>query len=113
MESKMINDIVNALENEYIDAKCSLDFTTPLELLIAVILSAQSTDAMINKITPRLFSELRTAKDFAECDILRLEKLVKSSGFYHNKKRRQINHSAFSFLFVSVFLAKRSNAFSS
>lgn len=83
----MINKIVDALENEYKDAKCSLDFSTPLELLIAVILSAQSTDAMINKITPKLFSELKTAKDFAECDISRLEELVKSSGFYHNKAK--------------------------
>ena len=54
----MINKIVDALENEYKDAKCSLDFSNPLELLIAVILSAQSTDAMINKITPKLFTEL-------------------------------------------------------
>lgn len=83
----MVKDIVLALEKEYSDAKCSLDFNNPLELLIAVILSAQSTDAMINKITPRLFSELKTAKDFANCDIKRLEELVKSSGFYHNKAK--------------------------
>lgn len=83
----MINKIVNALENEYKDAKCSLNFSNPLELMVAVILSAQSTDAMINKITPKLFSELKTAKDYAECDILILEELVKSSGFYHNKAK--------------------------
>jgi len=83
----VVKEIIKSLENEYKDAKCSLDFTNPLELLIAVILSAQSTDAMINKITPRLFSELKTAKDFAECDITRLEELVKSSGFYHNKAK--------------------------
>ncbi len=83
----MVKEIVKALENEYKDAKCSLDYDTPLELLIAVILSAQSTDAMINKITPRLFSELKTAKDYAECDIEQLEKLIKSSGFYHNKAK--------------------------
>jgi len=83
----MVKEIVLALEKEYSDAKCSLDFNTPLELLIAVILSAQSTDSMINKITPRLFSELKTAKDFANCDIKYLEELVKSSGFYHNKAK--------------------------
>jgi len=83
----MVKEIVKALEEKYIDAKCSLDFNTPLQLLIAVILSAQSTDAMINKITPKLFSELKTAKDFAECDIKRLEGLIKSSGFYHNKAK--------------------------
>lgn len=83
----MIEKIVEALEKEYDDAKCSLDYDTPLHLLIAVMLSAQSTDAMINKITPKLFSELNTAKDFAECDILKLESLIKSSGFYHNKAK--------------------------
>ena len=83
----MVKEIIKALEREYPDAKCSLDFNTPLELLIAVILSAQSTDAMINKITPKLFSELKTAKDFAKCDIKKLEGLIKSSGFYHNKAK--------------------------
>lgn len=83
----MINKIITNLINKYSDAKCSLDFNTPLELLIAVILSAQSTDAMINKITPKLFSELKTADDFKNCDIKKLEELVKSSGFYHNKAK--------------------------
>lgn len=83
----MIEKIVNALAKEYTDAKCSLNFTNSFELLIAVILSAQSTDAMINKITPKLFSELKTPKDFMECDIKKLEELVKSSGFYHNKAK--------------------------
>lgn len=83
----MINKIIDNLEREYADAKCSLDATTPLELLIAVMLSAQSTDSMINKITPKLFSELKTAEDFAKCDIKKLEVLVKSSGFYHNKAK--------------------------
>ena len=83
----MIEKIVSALEKEYPDATCSLNFTNPLELMIAVILSAQSTDAMINKITPRLFSELKNAEDFANCDIKKLEELVKSSGFYHNKAK--------------------------
>ena len=83
----MINEIISILINKYSDAKCSLDFTTPFELLIAVILSAQSTDAMINKITPKLFSELKTAEDFTNCKIEKLEELIKSSGFYHNKAK--------------------------
>ena len=83
----MVEKIVKALEKEYPDAKCSLEYDTPLHLLIAVMLSAQSTDAMINKITPKLFSELSSAKDFADCDIKKLESLVKSSGFYHNKAK--------------------------
>jgi len=83
----MIEKIVSALEKEYPDATCSLNFSNPLELMIAVILSAQSTDAMINKITPKLFMELKNAEDFANCDIKKLEELVKSSGFYHNKAK--------------------------
>ena len=83
----MIEEIVKALEKEYPDAKCSLEYDSPLHLLIAVMLSAQSTDAMINKITPKLFAELNSAKDFMECDIKKLETLVKSSGFYHNKAK--------------------------
>lgn len=87
MQEKNINEIIDALVEKYSDAKCSLDYNTPLELLIAVILSAQSTDAMINRITPRLFTELKTAEDFANCDIKKLEELIKSSGFYHNKAK--------------------------
>lgn len=83
----MISKIVEILENEYPNAECSLDFTTPLELLIAVILSAQSTDAQINKLTPTLFKRFKTAKDFANCDINELEQYVKSSGFYKNKAK--------------------------
>lgn len=83
----MINEIVENLEKRYSDAKCSLNFNTPLQLLIAVILSAQSTDAMINKITPKLFEELKNSKDFANCEIKHLEELIKSSGFYHNKAK--------------------------
>lgn len=87
MQEKHVNKIIDALVEKYSDAKCSLDYDTPLELLIAVILSAQSTDAMINKITPHLFAELKTAEDFANCDIKKLEELIKSSGFYHNKAK--------------------------
>lgn len=83
----MINEIVNGLKNEYPNAACSLDFMTPLQLLIAVILSAQSTDAQINKLTPALFERFKTAKDFANADIKELEKYVKSSGFYKNKAK--------------------------
>lgn len=83
----MINKIIEILENAYPNAECSLNFTNPLELLIAVILSAQSTDAQINKLTPALFKRFKTAKDFAKCDISELERYVKSSGFYKNKAK--------------------------
>ena len=83
----MINKIIEILDNEYPNAECSLDFMTPLQLLIAVILSAQSTDAQINKLTPALFERFKTAKDFANADIAELEQYVKSSGFYKNKAK--------------------------
>jgi len=82
-----IEDIVNALIKEYPDAKCSLIFNNPLELLISVMLSAQSTDAQINKLTPKLFNRFKTAKDFATANISELEEYVKSSGFYKNKAK--------------------------
>ena len=87
MTKKTIENIINTLIKEYPEAECSLDFRNPLELLIAVILSAQSTDAMINKITPALFNRFSTAQDFANADIKELEEYVKSSGFYHNKAK--------------------------
>jgi len=83
----MINKIISILENEYPNAECSLNFTTPLTLLIAVMLSAQSTDAQINKLTPALFERFKTAKDFANADINEIENYVKSSGFYKNKAK--------------------------
>jgi endonuclease-3 len=64
-----------------------LNYDGPLQLLIAVILSAQCTDARVNKITPALFARFPTARDFAECDIKELERLVKPSGFYKNKAK--------------------------
>ena len=83
----MINKIIDCLEKEYPNAACSLNFMTPLQLLIAVILSAQSTDAQINKLTPALFAKYKTSKDFANADIKELEQYVKSSGFYKNKAK--------------------------
>src|SRR3954470_5342420 len=60
--------IYSRLEAAYPDAKCSLDFKSPLHLLIATILSAQSTDKMVNTITPALFRKYKSAKNFAEAD---------------------------------------------
>ena len=83
----MIKKIIEILENEYPNAECSLDFMNPLQLLIAVILSAQSTDAQINKLTPALFKKFKTARDFANANTTELEQYVKSSGFYKNKAK--------------------------
>ncbi len=64
---------------------CELDFTNPLELTVATILSAQSTDKGVNLATPALFKRYRTALDYAQADRTELEELVRSTGFYRNK----------------------------
>lgn len=64
---------------------CELDFTNPLELTVATILSAQSTDKRVNLTTPPLFEKYRTAKDYAEADRAELEELIRPTGFYRNK----------------------------
>jgi endonuclease-3 len=60
--------ILELLDRHYPDARCSLDFSTPLELLVATILSAQCTDERVNKVTPALFAKYRTAGDYAAAD---------------------------------------------
>ena len=69
----------------YPDAHCELDFGHPLELLVATILSAQTTDKRVNMVTPVLFSRYRTAADYAGADREELEKIIQSTGFYHAK----------------------------
>lgn len=69
----------------YPDAKCELNFRSPLELLVATILSAQTTDKRVNMVTPTLFSRYETAADYASADREELEKIIQSTGFYHNK----------------------------
>jgi endonuclease III len=69
----------------YPDAHCELDFSCPLELLVATILSAQTTDKRVNLVTPVLFSRYATAADYAAADRDELEKIIQSTGFYHAK----------------------------
>lgn len=87
MNNKKIHDFMNILKDTYPDAKCSLDFTTPFELLIAVILSAQCTDERVNKTTPSIFSTYSTPEDFANIDLNELENLIHPCGFYKNKAK--------------------------
>ena len=82
-----ITNIINTLKITYPDAKCSLDFSTPFELVVAVMLSAQCTDERVNKTTPSLFSKYSTPEDFANIDILELENLIHPCGFYKNKAK--------------------------
>ena len=67
------------------DAHCELDFTTPLELAVATILSAQCTDRRVNEVTPALFRRYPTAADYAGADREELEALIRSTGFFRNK----------------------------
>src|SRR5699024_7222520 len=79
---EMIDDI---LSQTYPDAHCELDFTTPLELLVATVLSAQCTDARVNLTTPALFAAYPNAHAYAEADIAELQELVRPTGFFRNK----------------------------
>jgi len=80
-----VKSILKILDEFYRDAKCSLDFHDPLQLLISTILSAQCTDERVNKVTPALFEKYRSAGAFAEAPIEELEQAIRSTGFYHNK----------------------------
>jgi endonuclease III len=80
-----------ALAQAFPHVYCELDFTNPLELTVATILSAQSTDKRVNLTTPALFARYRTAPDYAEADRTELEELVRPTGFYRNKAAALIN----------------------
>jgi len=79
--------ILAALERAYPDATCTLNFSNPLELLVATILSAQCTDALVNKVTADLFKKYRTAKDYARVPLVTLEHDISRVNFYRNKTK--------------------------
>ena len=79
--------IIRALKRAYPDAKIALDFSNPLELLVATILSAQCTDERVNLVTPALFVKYTSARDWAKADLATLERLVHSTGFFRAKAR--------------------------
>ena len=76
---------MKALARQYPDVHCELDFTTPLELLVATVLSAQSTDRRVNSVTPALFTRYRTAADYAAADREELERIIAPTGFFRQK----------------------------
>lgn len=100
MKKKDIPQLMDILINTYPDAKCSLDFNTPFELAVAVLLSAQCTDERVNKVTPPLFNDYPSVFDIAKMDLSVLESYVKSCGFYKNKSK---NIHAMANLIVSKF----------
>lgn len=82
--------IVEMLKEMYPDAKCSLDFDTPFQMLVAVCLSAQCTDERVNKTTPSIFAKYDTPEKFANANLSELEELVHPCGFYKNKSKNLI-----------------------
>ncbi len=82
-----VRKIIARLEQAYPDATCALRHNSALELLVATILSAQSTDARVNMVTPTLFAKYKTARDFASADPRVLEQEIHSTGFFRNKTR--------------------------
>lgn len=87
MNKKDIDDFYKILKETYPDATCSLDFHTPFQIVVAVMLSAQCTDERVNKTTPALFERCKTIQDFANIDIKELENLIHPCGFYKNKAK--------------------------
>lgn len=81
------NKIWTLLKKEYPDVKPSLNYSNPLELLVATVLSAQSTDVQINKVTEKLFKKYRTVEDYASADLGELENDIYSSNFHKNKAK--------------------------
>ncbi|HXT11153.1 MAG TPA: endonuclease III [Candidatus Angelobacter sp.] len=79
--------IIAGLRKAYPDAHCELNFSNPLELLVATILSAQCTDKRVNIVTEALFKKYRSVEDFAKADLPGLERDIKTTGFYRNKAR--------------------------
>ena len=78
---------VEILKETYPDATCSLDFKTPFQMVVAVMLSAQCTDERVNKTTPALFERCKTIQDFADIDLKELEEIIHPCGFYKNKAK--------------------------
>lgn len=87
MKKNEVIDIIKKLKQAYPDATCSLDFQTPFQLVVAVMLSAQCTDERVNKTTPALFNRCKTLEDYINIDIKELETLIHPCGFYKNKAK--------------------------
>ena len=80
-------EVVARLKAEFPDARTELDWKNPLELLVATMLSAQTTDVQVNRVTESLFAKYRTAEDYAHADPEELEEVIRPTGFYRNKAR--------------------------
>lgn len=90
MKDKRLPEILGILKSTYPTAHCELNFSNPLQLLVATILSAQCTDVRVNMVTPALFARYPRASDFAEAGQPELESIIRSTGFYRNKAKNII-----------------------
>ena len=86
-KKKRLLTIIKLLEEEYPKAKTALHYSSPLEILVATILSAQCTDKRVNIVTKSLFKKYKTAEDYANADLTILEQEIRSTGFYRNKAK--------------------------
>ena len=87
IKNEHIEKIILILKKEFVDAKCGLDFNSPIELVCALILAAQCTDARVNTIIPVLFSKYKDVYELSKADIHDIAKIVKPCGFYMNKSK--------------------------
>lgn len=87
-KTKRVEKIIKLFLKYYPKANCELNFSNPLELLIATILSAQCTDKRVNQVTPVLFKKYKTAKDYSKAPVEDIEKIIQSTGFYRSKAKR-------------------------
>jgi endonuclease-3 len=85
-----VGKILEILTRTYPEARCELNFSTPLELLVATILSAQCTDARVNQVTPHLFRKYPSARAYAEANPKTFEQEIRSTGFFRNKSKNTI-----------------------
>ena len=90
IESPQASDFNKILAQTYPDARCELDFTNPLELLVATVLSAQCTDKRVNQVTPALFLRYPTAQAYADAAPLELEEIIRTTGFQRTKTKNLI-----------------------
>ena len=93
MKKQDIIKIIEILKNTYPEATCSLDFKTPFELGIAVMLSAQCTDERVNKITPFLFEKYKKPEDYINSSLEEIEEIIKPCGFYKNKAKSVLGYA--------------------
>ena len=89
-KKERVSLLLDIMDKTYPDVKCSLNFSNPLEMLIATQLSAQCTDARVNIVTKDLFKRYKTAEDYANADIEELQEYIRSAGFYKNKSKNII-----------------------